>query len=386
MQHIDSLLRKMRAAIDPVHPSLLGGWLRLFSAGCLVAAGMALSGCNTPTKAVDSVSTSEPAADPASTDGEQASASDQPSDGEKVADAAPAPEIIRKPSTVSTKGTGIRAVVNGEAITSYDIQKRAAFLRLRRVPGNVNDKALEELVDQAIRMQEAKRRNVVASDAQVNDSFAGFAKSNRMTPAQMTTVLANSGVTAEHFKEFVRGQISWNRVVGSKFREDTTGKSTQELMFELRQSGEAKPTTEEYLLQQTIFVIPDARRKAELPKRRKEAEEFRQRFTNCAETQKNAIGMIDVTVRNLGRSIEPQLPQEWLEDIKATAVGSTTPIKDTEKGVEFIAVCSKRTVSDDRAVEMLGQAKEFESFNEKGSEVADALLAELKSKSKIIYR
>jgi hypothetical protein len=43
-------------------------------------------------------------------------------------------------------------------------------------------------------------------------------------------------------------------------------------------------------------------------------------------------------------------------------------------------------VSDDNAVKVIGQSKEFDNFNEKGSEIADKFLAELKSKSQIIYR
>jgi len=371
---INRMANPLTNAVESLAGSIKFASRAALVSGLILAGGLA--GCNTPTSAVDNIGTEQ-------TDTNTPDATDE-ADNPNVEE--PGPTIIRKPSTVTNKGTSIRAIVNGEAITSYDIQKRLAFLKLRRVPGSNSDKALEELVDQSIRMQEAKRRNVVASDAEVDDSFAGFAKSNKLTIKQMAGVLSQSGVTADHFKEFIRSQISWNRVVGSRFREETAGKTTQQMMFELRQSGEAKPETDEYILQQAIFVIPDARRKALLPQRRKDAADFKARFTNCEETRKNAIGLIDVTIRDLPRSIEEQLPSEWLEEVKATPVGATTPIKETDKGVEFLAVCAKRKVSDDTAVQMIGRAKEFESFNEKGSEVAESFLAELKTKAKIIYR
>ena len=96
--------------------------------------------------------------------------------------------------------------------------------------------------------------------------------------------------------------------------------------------------------------------------------------------------MRDVTVRKLPRVLEPQLPPEWKDELAALSEGSVTTVKATEKGVEFLAICSKRTVNDDMAAEVVTQAKEFESLNDRGSEISESYLAELKSKAQIIYR
>jgi len=346
---------------------------RCLCAGLLIA----LVGCNTPTTAVENAADAQPA-------GVENQVADNADAAEPTAETGA--KIIRQPSTVSKKGTSIRAVVNGDPITSYDVKRRAAFLSLRRVGGNRTEKALEELVEEKIKMQEATRRRVVASDGDVDASYANFAKSNRMTISQMNTVLSQSGVTSQHFKDFVRGQISWNRAVGEKLRAQSSAKTQQQTMSALREAGGEKPETAEYLMEQVIFVVPDAKRSSILNQRRQEAASFKQRFTRCGETVKMAAGLRDVTVRTLQRTLEPELPPLWKEDLIKTAEGQTTDIKSTERGVEFIAICSKRIVSDDRAAQIVEQAKEFETFNERGSEVADEFLKELKSASKIIYR
>lgn len=352
-------------------------------AAALFATGL-IAGCNTPTRAIENAAREESATTAANA-GETAEDGTEATEGD-VSETEKTATIIRKPATVSQKGTHIRAVVNGEAITNYDVQRRAAFLKLRRVGGDRQAKALEELVDQAIKLQEAKQRNLVAKDDEVDKSFARFAKSNKMSTAQMTNVLSRAGVTADHFKEFVRGQISWNRAVGAKFQAETRRKTTQEALFDIRKSGGDKPETTEYLLQQVIFVIPEAKREALRTQRRAEALAFKQQFTACEETAKRAVGLTDVAVRNLPRNLEPQLPPEWRDEISATPEGGTTDVKATDKGIEFLAVCSRRQVSDDDAVRVLDQAKQFDSFNERGDEIAEKLLKELKANAKIVYR
>lgn len=290
------------------------------------------------------------------------------------------------PSKVSKRGTSIRAIVNGEIITNTDVAKRKAFLKLRKAKGNRSKLALKELVDEKIKMQEAKKRKTRANDAQVNDAFKRFASGNKLKPAQLTTVLNRGGITAGHFKEFIRGQISWSRTVGSKFQSEVRSKARKNALSEIRKSGGKKPETNEYILQQVIFVVQKSKRKTTLKRRKVEAEAFRQTFQSCDTTKAAAVGQLDVTVRALPRVLEPQLPNEWSEQVIKTSVGQTTKTLETERGVEFLAVCSKRATSDDNVAHVLSQSNEFKDFNKKGDVIAEEFLAELKSKAQIIYR
>ena len=295
-------------------------------------------------------------------------------------------KIIREKSTVSKKGTGIKVLVNRAPITNYDISRRAAFLRLRRIGGNRTEKATNELIEEQLKMQEAAKLRTLASDSIVDKAFADFSKRNRLSPKKMGGILNQAGVTSKHFKEFLRAQISWQRTVATKLRSNTRAQSQSDALFTLRKSGEAKPETREYRLQQIIFVVPQAKRKKLLRQRSTEAKSYSQRFSSCGETLGQLKSLRDVTYKDLGRVLEPELPPRWKDDIINTAVGKTTRTKETEKGVELIAVCSVRSISDDRVAEVVTRSKEFASLNSKGDKTSDDYLRELRSKATIIYR
>lgn len=278
----------------------------------------------------------------------------------------------------------IKYVVNGVPVTSYDIARRSAFLKLQRRKGNVRDIATQEMIDQVLRTVEIKRLRIRISDAAVQQSYANFAQGNKLTTKQMDQILGQSGVTKRHFLEFIRTQMGWSRALGARFRADGGGVSEQDVVQRMLQQGGKKPSATEYMLQQVIFVIPKAERKANLNRRKKEAQAMRNRFNSCNTTREFAKGLIDVTVRDLGRVLEPELPPDWAEPIKETQAGAATTIRVTDRGVEFIGICSAREVSDDRVAQMVFQTEG--ASNEKAEELSDKYMAELKEKARIIER
>lgn len=277
----------------------------------------------------------------------------------------------------------IKYIVNDMAVTTGDIQHRTAFLRLQRRKGD----AANEMIEQTLRMAEAKRLGIRISDKQVNDAYARFASSNKMQLAQLDSVMAQSGVTREHFKEFIRAQMAWNQALSARYRAEQGGGndlSQQDAVRRMLDKGGNKPTATEYMLQQVIFVVPAAERGAILGKRKREAEAMRGRFNGCNTTHEFAKGLIDVTVRDLGRVLAPQLPPEWADQIKKTKTGAATAVRETERGVEFIGVCSAREVSDDKVAQMVFQNEG--ASDEKTDELGKKYMDELKKKARIVQR
>ncbi len=353
---------------------------RGFMTGMTACLILLMAGCTKSTDALDS-SKAEPgtqvANDPGKLRGKQEFDESKDESGAK---------IIRKKSSLSKKGTNIPVLVNGEPITSYDIKKRAAFLKLRRIGGNRTKKATDELIDEKLKYQEAVVKRTLAPDSMVKNAFADFAKRNKMSANQMSKVLNQAGVSAKHFKEFLRIQISWQRTVGSKFQNKSSDVSQSDALFSIRKSGKAKPETREFKLQQVIFVVPQAKRKKLLRQRVAEAKAFSQQFTSCTDTLSQIKNLRDVALKELGRVLEPELPQNWKEEVISTEAGKATRVKETSKGAEFLAVCSVRNVSDDKAAQMITQSKEFDSLTTKGNDISNEYLRELRSKATIVYR
>ena len=295
------------------------------------------------------------------------------------------PLALAATATVSSPSfaeSEIKVVVNKQPITTYQIQQRAAFLKLRRAPGGA-EAATNELIDEAIKRQEIARRRISIPDAAIDEAFGRFAKDNKLTEAQLTEVLSRAGFSAKGFKDYIRVQMGWGQAVIANVRQ-TERLSEQDVVARMLKEGGAKPKVTEYSLQQVIFVVPNDKRSSQLDRRMSEANNLRQRFTNCQATYETARGLRDVTVRDLGRVAEPELPPRWKDDIMNTTRGRATKPQATERGVELIGVCDTRTVSDDQVAAMVFQEKDLAAMGKK--EPDKDYLNKLKDKATIVRR
>ncbi|CCF18861.1 conserved exported protein of unknown function [Pseudorhizobium banfieldiae] len=290
--------------------------------------------------------------------------------------------VIEPAHHQAVAATEVVAVVNGLPITSSDVSRRAAFLRLQRQKSDAKT-ARDQLVEEALKREEIARVKMSVSTDDVDKAFARFAASNKLSPEQLTKILGQAGVGAEHFKEYIAVQMSWPRLVNARY--GSRGRmSSQELVTRMMENKE-KPVTTEYFLQQIIFVVPDSKRNAILGKRKAEAEASRGKFPGCEQSKRFAATMLDVSVRSLGRVLAPELPEEWKPLIEK-ASGGTTGTRVTERGVEFLAICNQRQVSDDFAAEVVFRAEDLGKQKSGTNPNEEKYLEELRNKAQIDLR
>lgn len=287
-------------------------------------------------------------------------------------------------SSAAPADSGVKAIVDGNIITSSDIAKRTNFLKLQHQKGDLAKTAKEQLINESLKRAEISRVRMSVTTQEVDAAFGRFASSNKMTPAQLTQVLDKTGVTADHFKSYIAVSMSWPRVVNARFG-SSNRMSNDELVKRMTEEKQ-KPVTTEYFLKQIIFVIPAAKKGAITGQRKAEAEASRSKFPGCDQAKVFAATMHDVSVRDLGRVLAPNLPEAWKPLIEK-ASGNTTPAQVTEQGVEYLAICSQRQVSDDVAAAAVFRA---EDLGKKGEDEVSAndkkYLDELRSKAQIVYR
>ncbi|RCL04033.1 MAG: peptidyl-prolyl cis-trans isomerase SurA [Candidatus Tokpelaia sp. JSC189] len=282
----------------------------------------------------------------------------------------------------AASGTQVAIIVNGNAITNYDIERRAAFLRLQKRSGDLAGPAREELIDETLRRIETKKHNISVSVEEINRAFADFAERNNMTTSQLAKMLNQEGVTAEHFKSYIQTQMGWERLISARFHAE--GMVTEEEAVQrMLKNGGVKPKTNEYHLQQVIFVVPKNRRSVILDRRRQEANAFRNKVSGCNDLYKKNKGMIDVTIRDLGRILEPQIPNKWKKHVKVTPIKRATSVQNTEHGVEFLIVCSIRKVSNDRVAQLIFSIQDSHWDTEKAARLEKKYMKELRDKARI---
>ncbi len=277
----------------------------------------------------------------------------------------------------------VKAVVNRTAITSGDVARRVAFLKLQRAKGDLNKLAREQLIDETLKRQEVVRVQMSVSTQEVDAAYARFAANNKMSLPQLGQLLDQAGVGAEHFKAYIAISMSWPRVVNARYGSGAGKLSNQELITRMLENKQ-KPVTTEYFLQQVIFVIPASKRNAITGKRKSEAEASRSKFPGCDDAKVFAATMRDVSIRNLGRVLEPELPSDW-KPLILQAKGNTTGTRVTERGVEYLAICKKRQVSDDHAAEVVFRAEDLGKQQDDNNPNDKKYVEELRKKAQIVY-
>ncbi|KQV43391.1 MULTISPECIES: peptidylprolyl isomerase [unclassified Rhizobium] len=295
--------------------------------------------------------------------------------------------VVSTTAPAAYAASSVAVIVNNVPITSGDVAKRVAFMRLQRQGGGAAE-ARKQLIDEALKREEILRLRVSVSSADVDAAVGRFAASNKMTVQQLGGVLDKAGVTLDHFKQYVAVAMSWPRAVNLRYRAGNNGRlSNEELVRRMQENGGQKPVTTEYFLQQVIFVVPASKRNAILGKRQAEANASRANFPGCEQAKVYAATMRDVSIRNLGRMMIQEIPEDWKGLVEKAGDGKTTGTRVTEKGVEYLAICKKRQVNDDLAAEVVFRAEDLGKKKEGGEDPNSVkYLDELRSKAQILNK
>ncbi|MFW0777721.1 MAG: peptidylprolyl isomerase [Rickettsiales bacterium] len=122
-------------------------------------------------------------------------------------------------------GLGIAAVLNNEAITSYDVDARMRFVIATTKLTNsaetikrVRPQVIRSLVDERLQLAEAKRLNIEISDDEVTKAIAGLESQRGMKPGAIFSMLKRNRVPKETFINQIRAQLAWNSILIKKVR------------------------------------------------------------------------------------------------------------------------------------------------------------------------
>lgn len=114
----------------------------------------------------------------------------------------------------------IIAVVNGEMISSTDIEERAkAFVMNTRIPFNAETKkmiiakVIQSAIDEKLKLQEAERQGIEISDKEIDASIQNFEQNNKIPAGQLKSLLAKEGVSMKVFREQMKSDLAWIRVI-----------------------------------------------------------------------------------------------------------------------------------------------------------------------------
>ncbi|WP_430448107.1 peptidylprolyl isomerase [Rhodophyticola sp.] len=107
--------------------------------------------------------------------------------------------------------------VNDRAVTYYEIEQRRRFLELLNAPGDLEETAREDLVNERLQAQASERLGLTASAEEIEEGMAEFTARANLEPEQFIQAIAAEGVSAETFRDFVAAGVTWRNVLRTRF-------------------------------------------------------------------------------------------------------------------------------------------------------------------------
>ncbi|MBV5269121.1 MAG: SurA N-terminal domain-containing protein [Afipia sp.] len=288
---------------------------------------------------------------------------------------------------VSAYGSGVMAqsvaaMVNGEAITNFDIDQRIKLTTLttRKTPSR--QEALDDLINDKIKIKEGKKYGLDLSPTDVDGAFGNMASRMRMNSDQLVKTLAGHGIRPETLKLRIKADMTWGNLVRGRFQSSFL--VPEKDLAGIGESGD-KPETEsfEYLVRPIVLIVPRGSPPATIEARRKEAELLRSRIQSCDEAQELFRAMRDAAIRDQLTKTSADLPPNLRELLDKTPVGKLTPPEVTKQGVEMVALCSRKPTKADTPAKREAREK---IYNQKYEAKSKSYLQEVRKGSMIEIR
>lgn len=285
--------------------------------------------------------------------------------------------------TAPVMADAVRITVNSTEITDTQISLRAGLLRLER-RGSSNSERLkmasDELVDEALKFEEAERLGITVSDREVDEAFQNVARNLRMSVTNLNRVLSANGVNTGTLRDRLRAGLIWQKISQAAVM-PRVQISDAELDAQAAEQLDDKMSYD-YLLKEVLFIIPQGSGRS-ASSRTAEANQFRKSFQGCDTAVDLSLSYTDAAVIDVGRRHATQLPEALANELAGLQAGGITKPRVTDKGVSMLAVCSKTAARD---LTFIKNDIRQEVGSEKLQDEAQAYLARLKERAAISYR
>jgi peptidyl-prolyl cis-trans isomerase SurA len=245
--------------------------------------------------------------------------------------------------------TGARAqqivvIVNGEPITALDIDQRSKLIQLSTHKAPARQEVLDELINEKLKVREAKKWGLDVSNTEVDNAYASMASRMRSTPEQLTQQLAKSGVNVATLKARIKADLAWPQLVRGRYQASLQIGEKDLLTAMETKSDE---TGYDYTLRPILFLVPAGSPEAFVEGRKREAEALRGRFQGCEEGLNFARALRDVAIRDQVIRSSADIPPELRKVLEGIEVGRLTAPEVTKFGIEMFAICAKKESAAD---------------------------------------
>jgi len=154
----------------------------------------------------------------------------------------------------------IAAIVNEDVISMYDLKARIDIVIVTsRLPDSpeirqrLQPQVLRSMIDERLEMQEAKRRNVSVTKADLDRAISAIEDDNSMPRGGLKQYLKEAGLREENLMEQIRASIAWQKVIARQFR--PTVNITPEQVDEALEQIKKKQGQEETRVSEILLTV-----------------------------------------------------------------------------------------------------------------------------------
>ena len=209
---------------------------------------------------------------------------------------------------------------------------------------------IEELINEKVKIREAKRFGVDPSASDIDASFALMSSRMHLTPEQLAKQLEGQGIRPDTLKARMKAEMVWGSLVRGRYKESLqVGEKDVAAAVQVNSDDKDKPQAEsfEYQMRPIVLIVPRGAPPAATELRRKEAETLRNRVQTCEEANALFKSMQNAAIRDTVTKTSADIPAVLRELLDKTPIGHLTAPEMTKQGVEMVALCGRNPTTID---------------------------------------
>jgi len=246
----------------------------------------------------------------------------------------------------------IVAVVNDEVITERELAARVDFaLRQLAQQGTqpparqvLERQLLERTINDRVQMQHARDTGTRVDDAELDRAMVKIAEQNKMTVAELRTVLAKDNVPYDKFREDIRSEITLSRLREREVAQKIV--VTESEVDNFIQSQMAQPGRDEFNVSHILVSVPEKATPEQIQERRVRAEQALAQIKGGADFRQVAAAVSDgpeaLQGGLLGWRESSRLPALFLDALRPMQAGQLSELLRSSNGFHILRLNERR--------------------------------------------
>lgn len=298
------------------------------------------------------------------------------------------------------ESSSVIATVNDQPVTTFDIDQRIKLLGLLgQKSGFDRHKIGNELINDWVKIGEARRYKIDPTDKDIDERVSGMAKSLKTDEAGLKSKFNSLGISLSNLRQYIAAQMSFSRLLSAKYKEkiqvdqseiDQKYKAVTAEIRDKIAKVNADPRRQPigvFSIMEIDFPVSGADPQL-LQSRAIEATQFLQKFNGCSSARGAASGIFNVQIGKIIDADSRKLPPQLKAALEAKGVGRAIGPVRGPKGIQAIAFCGRRTITPPPIVApvVTRQGIENAALNEKFDKVEQKYIAIMRQTAVIEYK